>query len=127
MRGALPAQEAIRHLDHDAGAVAGVRLAAARPAVQEVDQDLDGLVHDGVRLSALDVHDEADAAGVVLVRGIVQALGGPLAGVQRGRRHTRILFDVTLPVSDCVGLLNSWTILPKRPVLVSKANSYPGH
>jgi hypothetical protein len=53
-----------------------------------------------VRLSALDVHDEADAAGVVLVRGIVQALGWPLAGVQRGRRHTRILFDVRFSVSD---------------------------
>src|SRR6185436_18731628 len=111
-------------LDRDPRAVAGVRLAAARPAVQEVDQDLDGLVHDRVRLSALDVHDEADAAGVVLVRGIVQALGGPLAGVQRGRRHTRTLFDVRL-LAVCV--VNSWTILPKPSVLVSTANSYPGN
>ena len=37
------AQEPIRHLDQDAGAVAGVGLAAAGAAVQQVDQDLQRL------------------------------------------------------------------------------------
>ena len=68
------AQEAVRHLDQDAGAVAGVRLAAARAAVQQVDQQLQPLLDDRVRAPALHVDDEADAAGVVLVPRIVEAL-----------------------------------------------------
>ena len=70
------AQEFVGHLQQDAGAVAGVRLAPAGAPVQEVDQDLERLAHDGVRLSSLDVDDEADAAGVVLVAGIVETLSG---------------------------------------------------
>ena len=69
------AQEPVRHLNQDAGAVAGVRLAAARAAVQQVDEDLQPLLDDAVRAAALDVDDEADAAGVVLVARIVQADG----------------------------------------------------
>ena len=61
------AQEPIRHLDQDAGAVAGVGLAAAGAAVLQVDQDLQAALDDAVRRAALDVDDEADAAGVVLV------------------------------------------------------------
>ena len=63
------AQERVRRLDQDAGAVAGVDLAAAGAAVLQVLQDLQRLAHDGVRLAPFDVDDEADAAGVVLVRG----------------------------------------------------------
>ncbi len=37
--GALTAEELVRHLDQDAGAVAGVRLAAAGAAMEQVDQD----------------------------------------------------------------------------------------
>ena len=66
------AQEAVRHLDEDAGAVAGRGFAAAGAAVQQVDQDAQPLLDDRVRAAALDVDDEADAAGVVLVDGIVQ-------------------------------------------------------
>ena len=42
-RGRLLPEELVRHLDEDAGAVAGVRLAAAGAAVQQVDQDLERL------------------------------------------------------------------------------------
>src|SRR6185295_12163284 len=48
-------EEGVRQLDEDAGAVAGVDLAAARTAVIEVLEDLDALFDDGVRLLALDV------------------------------------------------------------------------
>ena len=65
------AQERVRHLHQDAGAVAGVLLASARAAVRKVDEDLKGLPHDAVRLSSLHVDDEADAAGVVLVSWVV--------------------------------------------------------
>ena len=82
------AQEAVRHLHEDAGAVAGRRLAAAGAAVQQVDQDAQPLLDDGVRAAALDVDDEADAAGVVLVRRVVQAerpRGPPRRGCRAGR------------------------------------------
>jgi hypothetical protein len=72
IRGDLP-QKAIRHLHEHAGAVAGIRFAAAGAAVQEVEEDLEPLLDDGVRLPPFDVDDEADAAGVVLVARIVEA------------------------------------------------------
>ena len=45
-----------------------------------------GLAHDGVRAPALDVDHETDAAGIVLVDGVMQALGGRQAprGVTSG-------------------------------------------
>ena len=67
------AEKPVRRLDQDAGAVAGVRLAAAGAAVQQVDEDLQPLLDDAVRAAALDVDDEPDAAGVVLVARVVQA------------------------------------------------------
>ena len=45
----LLAEELVRHLDEDAGAVAGVHLAAARAAMQQVDEELQRLLDDGVR------------------------------------------------------------------------------
>jgi len=87
---ALALEELVRHLDEDAGSVARVHLAAAGAAVQEVLEHGEGLAHDRVRLSPLDVHHEADPAGVVLVRRIVQALrrGKPRA---RHRRYAMIV------------------------------------
>ena len=69
-------EERVRRLDEDAGAVAGIGFAAAGAAVLQVMQDLDGLLNDVVRLAALDVDDEADAAGVVLELRIVKPLLG---------------------------------------------------
>jgi hypothetical protein len=66
----------VRHLDQDARAVARVLLAAARAAVFEVDENLERLLDDLVRAAALEVNDEAHAAGVVLVRRVVQTLLG---------------------------------------------------
>ncbi len=42
------AEERVGHLDEDAGAVAGARVGAGRPAVFEVDQEVEGLPHDVV-------------------------------------------------------------------------------
>jgi hypothetical protein len=69
-------QEPIRHLQEDAGAVAGVRLAAAGAAVLEIDQDFERARDDRVRSAAGYVNDEADTARVVLERRIIEA--GPL-------------------------------------------------
>ena len=73
------AQERVGHLHQDACAVAGVDLAAAGATVLQVLQDLERLSDDVVRLAALDVHDEADPAGIALVGGVVQTLGRRLA------------------------------------------------
>ena len=69
------AEEPIGRLNQDAGAVARVGFAAARAAVLEVDEHLEPALDDGVRSHALDVDDEPDAAGVVFVAGVIQALG----------------------------------------------------
>jgi hypothetical protein len=78
-------QEAVRHLHQDAGAVAGVLLAAAGAAVLQVQQHLDRLLHDAVGLAAVGVHDEADPARVVLVAGIVETLGARTWRVFHGK------------------------------------------
>src|SRR5207245_10187587 len=75
-----------RLLEQEAGAVASVRLAAALAPVEQVAEDLQRLADDRVRLLACDVDDEADAAGVVLVARVVEALGGRLAGRRCLRR-----------------------------------------
>jgi hypothetical protein len=67
------AEESIRNLEQDACAVPRVGLAAARAAVPQVHQHLQRLLHDRVGTAPLDVHDEADSAGVVLVPGIIEA------------------------------------------------------
>ena len=77
---ALATKERVRNLDQDAGAVAGVRLAAARAPVEQVDEDRERLADDRVRPAALDVDDEADAAGVVLVSRVVETLSGRRSG-----------------------------------------------
>jgi len=80
---ALAPEEAVGDLQEDARAVAGVRLAAARAAVEQVDQHLQGLAHDAVRFPALDVDDKPDAARVVLVAGIVKPFRSVLTLEQR--------------------------------------------
>ena len=86
----LPAQETIGHLDQNAGPVPRVRLAAAGAAVQQVDQQLQPLLDDSVRTPTLDIHDEADATGVLLVRRVVEALrAGRLSAVWLHNRFSR--------------------------------------
>ena len=92
-------QKLVRDLEEDAGAVAGVGLAAARAAVRQVLEHLQRLADDGVRLAAFDVHDEADAAGVVLVAGVVEARalsrrtgrsrGGKVGDRQKGNEESQ--------------------------------------
>ena len=74
--GALALEEFVGHLDQDAGPVAGFRVAAAGPAVGEIDQDLNALDDNVVGLMALDVGDEPDTTGVVLEARIVETLRG---------------------------------------------------
>ncbi len=89
LRGHLGAVELVRDLDQDAGAVAHQRVGADRAAVVEVLEDLQALLDDRVRLQALDVRDEADAAGVVLVGGRIEAGARGVRHLERRRRPRR--------------------------------------
>ena len=64
-------EEVVGDLDEDARAVAGVDLAAAGAAVLQVLERDDPVPDDLVRLLAIQPHDKADAAGVVLVLRVV--------------------------------------------------------
>ena len=63
------AQEGVRDLHEEAGAVAAVRLGAGGAAVLEVAQRGQALLDDRVARDAGQGRDERDAAGVVLWRG----------------------------------------------------------
>jgi len=67
-------QKLVRHLQEDAGAVAGIGLTAAGAAMIKIDKHGQCLLDDLVGLFALHVGDESDAAGIVLELGIVEAL-----------------------------------------------------
>ena len=64
----------MRHLHEDARAVAGVPLGPLRAPMLEVQKHLERLGDDVVGSAAFDVGDEAEAAGVVLERRVVQPL-----------------------------------------------------
>ncbi len=93
----LGAIKVIGDLDQDARAVAHQLVGAHRAAVVEVLEDLQALLHDGMRLRALDVRHEADATGVVFTRRVVEPVlgqGGDLCvrgGLGCVRRHGALL------------------------------------
>ena len=72
---------------HDALPISGIDLGPACAAVIQVGQHLEGVPQDLVRFASLDIDHEADAAGVVLLAGIVEAGG---AGRRNGHSPTVI-------------------------------------
>src|SRR6516165_7162720 len=69
-------EKAVRQLQKNPRAVAGVGLAAAGAPVAEVREHANRLGDDVVRFASFQIDHEADAAGVVLILGIIQALFG---------------------------------------------------
>ena len=61
--------------DEHAAAVAELGVGAGRAAMIEIDEDLQALLQDVVRLAVAHVGDEADAAGIMLPGRIVETLG----------------------------------------------------
>ena len=88
-RAALLAQELVRDLDQDAGAVAGDRIGADGTAVLQVLQDGERVLDQLVRFLAFEVGDEPDAAGIVLAARIEEPARARMS--QRGIRlpHAR--------------------------------------
>ena len=89
------AQERVGDLEQDAGAVAGVDLGAGGAAVVEVAQRGERLGHDVVAGLAGQGRHEGDAAGVVLVAGVVETLGR--REVRAGTRASGILPSSSAP------------------------------
>src|SRR5262249_8478423 len=80
---ALALKEAGRRLEEDTGAVARVLFTAAGAARLPGAEDLERFFHQVVRLAAGQIDDEAHAAGVVFIPGVVQ----PLAQGWQVRSH----------------------------------------
>ena len=75
----LLAEEVVRHLEQDAGAVAGVALQARATTMLKVDENRQGVVNHLMRTDALEVSQRADAARVMLeLRTIEPARSGYL-------------------------------------------------
>lgn len=66
-------EEAVADLQHDADAVAGLALGVLSGAVLKALHDGQCIADGLVALAALDVHHRADAAGIVLELGVIQA------------------------------------------------------
>ena len=80
----------MRDLNQNARAIACLRITSAGAAVGEIQQDLNALADDLVTLVAADARHKSDAAGIVLVRGVIEALRGrQTIGVETGRHGLR--------------------------------------
>src|SRR5580765_4340511 len=73
---AFAREELVGNLDQDSRSIAGFRIAPAGTAVGQVQEHLNSLTNDVVALVTADACDKPDSTGVVLVRGVVKALGG---------------------------------------------------
>jgi hypothetical protein len=69
------AEEAVRQLDEDPGAVAGADVGTLGAAVLQVVERLERLDHDVVAGDVVQARDHGDAARVVLVPRVVEAVG----------------------------------------------------
>ncbi len=74
------AQERVRDLEQDAGAVAGVRIGTLGAAVLEVLERVERLLDHRVACLAVELCDQRDAARIVFVCGVVEASGPGWSG-----------------------------------------------
>jgi hypothetical protein len=67
-------KEFVRDLDHDAGPVAGLWVSAYSTPVLEVLENAQAVVDRAVALDVVDVGNEANAAGIMLVAGVTKPM-----------------------------------------------------
>ena len=92
LRRHLLAEEPVGNLHQHAGAIAHQRVGADGAAMRQVFEHGKAVLDDLVRLHALHVDDEADAAGVMLVARIVEALGGQAGSASGSAMSVRTVF-----------------------------------
>ncbi len=108
--GHLLPEERVRDLHQQPRPVAVQGIGPGRPAMAQVVEDREPLLDDVVGLPALDVRDEAHAARVVLVAGVVESLFRRAAGF---RIHAGHLWNAAL---------EQW--YPRRPAFgMTRGNS----
>jgi hypothetical protein len=73
--GAFLDEEVVRYLDQNARSIAGDWVGAHGAAMLEVLEDVERVLDDAMRFAALEVGDEADAAGVIFAARVEQAAG----------------------------------------------------
>ena len=88
----------MRDLDEDAAAVAELGIGADGAAMVEIVQDLQALLDDGVGLAVLHVGDEADAAGILLHRRVVEPLCVGMAGSRTAGKRSQPVAPLDLLV-----------------------------
>jgi len=87
----------MRNLREHAAAVPEGRVCARGAAMVEVDQDLQTLLENRMRLAIVEVGDEADAAGIVLLRGVVKSNSARQGGVCAEPSGLSVWFISPLP------------------------------
>ena len=112
----LLGEELVRDLHQDAGAVAGARIGADRAAVLEVAQDGERVLDQLVRLAALDVGDEADAAGILVER---RDRRGPAAATRPDRRYRRSARRASAAARSPAALRPTWLPRLRLALIVS--------
>ena len=113
--GAFGREEIVRDLGQHAATVAERRVRTDRAAMVEIDQDLQALFENVVRLAVLHVGDEADAAGIVLLGGIVKALGAAVRTDPRRAERERPSSGFG---SRLAGFWRSFSAPPGRPLIL---------
>ena len=68
------AQECVRNLDEDAGAVAARNVCALGAAVLKIVERLERLLNYAMRRHVVELRDHRHATGIVLISGVVEAL-----------------------------------------------------
>ena len=77
-RDALQQDEFVWNLYHDTCTVARLVVGAFSSAVFHVFQHPQGRIHQFVRLASVQVHNHSHAAGIVLVRGVIESFLSPV-------------------------------------------------
>src|SRR4029078_13426286 len=90
-------KEFVRHLHQDAGAIAHPWIGTDRAAVLEIAENAQSVFDELMRLAALDVRDEADAARILGERGIVETLRERRAGISGGAASGKCSGALLLP------------------------------
>ncbi len=85
--GAFAREECMRNLNQNARAIPGFRVASAGTTMSQVQQNLNALADNVVTLMAADAGDKANAASIVLVRRVIEALSGGQSGSCISRRQ----------------------------------------
>ncbi|CAB4897173.1 unannotated protein [freshwater metagenome] len=76
-------QEAVRHLDEDAGTIAGIGLGPGGATVLHVAQGADAHGDNGATGDTVDVGDEGDTTGIVFESRVVEPNGRGVIGMHR--------------------------------------------